>query len=64
MLIREEKRENAERMPRDGGRAAGSRKVEAAFSEKSQESDRDESSACKEPHLTFAESSYSWPVTC
>lgn len=54
MLIRKEKRENAERMPRDGGRVPGSRKVEAAFSEKSQESDRDESSACKEPRLTFA----------
>lgn len=64
MLIRREKRESAERMPRDGGRVPGSRKVEAAFSEKSQDSDRDESSACEEPRLTFAESSYSRPLTC
>lgn len=43
-------------MPRDDSRVAGSRKVEAAFSEKYQESDRDERSASEEARLNSPES--------
>lgn len=56
MLIREERGAKADRMPRDGSRVLRSRKVEAALSEQSRESDRDESSASKEAQLTSAES--------
>lgn len=43
-------------MPRDGSSVPGSWKVEAALSEQSEESDRDEWSTSKEADLTSPES--------